>query len=82
MLKGKTYMMEYTKMLENKVQAVCERKHITRHQFLGECVKAGISYDTAVRLYNGETGFTMTTLATVAGLFKVQVSDLIDTKRP
>ena len=67
--------------LENKVRGLCEKRHIPRNQFVGDCIKAGLSFDTANRLYDGQTGFNTNTLATVANLLKVSVSDLIDTKK-
>lgn len=73
--------MELTMELENKVKAMCEKRHMAKNEFMGECLKAGLSYDTASRLYAGETGFNTTTLATVATLLKCNISDLIDTKK-
>ena len=73
--------MEKVMDLENKVSTICKKRGMSRTDFLADCVRLGISYDTAQRLYDGETGFQYSTLVKVAQAMRVSVSDLIDTKK-
>jgi hypothetical protein len=82
MMDARMKLMEITMQLENKVAALCKKRGMTRTDFLAECIRAdACSYDTAQRLYDGETGFQYSTLVKVAAMMKVNVTDLVDTRR-
>jgi hypothetical protein len=82
--------MTYSTTLEEREAAVMgklvsfvprllEEKGWDLKTFVGYCLLANLSQDTAYRLARGETGFTIETIKTVAKIFEVSsISDVID----
>jgi hypothetical protein len=67
--------------LVNNVKAICNKRGLDRTRFIAECMRVdACSFDTAGRLYDGETGFRYSTLVRVAQLLKVSPVDLVTPK--
>lgn len=57
--------------LINHVPELLRRKGWNDRKFVGSCIIAGLSQDTAYRFLRGETNFTADTIATVARVLGV-----------
>jgi hypothetical protein len=67
------------KRLVNKVPQLLAQRQMTERDFLGECLKRGVSIDTARRLLTGKVNTTTDTLAKIAGVLNVDsICEIID----
>jgi len=64
---------------KSSIPDLLRSKGWSKQYFTGQCMVAGLSYDTARRLAKGDTQFTVDTLATVARVLGVSsISELVD----
>ena len=68
---------ELTRTLQNNVQETINLLDVTPTQFKAIVIMAGLSLDTAERLLDGETGFSINTLAKIANHLHCNIDDLI-----
>lgn len=69
---------ETTRVLVNKVGDFLNQHNMTDRQFKANVILAGSSTDTADRLVNGDTRFSIATLAKLAIQLDCEISDIID----
>jgi transcriptional regulator with XRE-family HTH domain len=65
--------------LVSRIPDLVRQRGWTEREFIGRCIIAGTSADTAKRLLRGSTSATTRTLAQIAKVFAVQsISELMD----
>lgn len=68
-----------TPILVSKVQEVATKNGMTEKEFIGTCLQNDICMpDAARRVWGGEVNIRLATLAGIASLFRVQLSDLVE----
>jgi hypothetical protein len=72
-------------IIRNKVSDYCYRNGLDKNDFIGRCLSSkrridnkGLTYDTASRVFDGDTGLSLTTAGLVAAALGVQIGDLFD----
>lgn len=70
-------MRSPTKTAVSHIPELVRARHYKKTEFVGLLMVNGIGQDTAYRLVNGETNFTIDTLSKVASILGAGLGDLI-----